>query len=52
MSKASSLFKQYVWLVDTIRRARRISLADLSDRWQLTDLSHTSVYHHLFLSQV
>ena len=39
MSKASSLFKQYVWLVDTIRRARRISLADLSDRWQLTDLS-------------
>ena len=37
--KASSLFKQYVWLVDTIRRARRISLADLSDRWQLTDLS-------------
>lgn len=39
MSKASSLFKQYVWLVDTLRRARRISLADLSDRWQLTDLS-------------
>lgn len=37
--KASLLFKQYVWLVDTIRRARRISLADLSDRWQLTDLS-------------
>ena len=37
--KASSLFKQYVWLVDTIRQARRISLADLSDRWQLTNLS-------------
>ena len=37
--KASLLFKQYVWLVDTIRRARRISLADLSDRWQLTNLS-------------
>lgn len=37
--KASTLFKQYVWLVDTIRRVRRISLADLSDRWQLTDLS-------------
>lgn len=37
--KASLLFKQYVWLVDTIRRERRITLADLSDRWQLTDLS-------------
>ena len=37
--KASALFKQYVWLVDTIRRARRISFADLSDRWQFTDLS-------------
>ena len=37
--KASALFKQYVWLVDTIRRAQRISLADLSNRWQLTDLS-------------
>lgn len=42
MSKASSLFKQYVWLVDTIRRARRISLTDLRDRWRLTDLSEGS----------
>lgn len=37
--KKSFLFKQYVWLVDTIRRARRISLAELSARWQRTDLS-------------
>ena len=34
--KTSLLFKQYVWLVDTIRRARRISLADLSERWKST----------------
>lgn len=27
--KASSLFKQYVWMVDTIRRAKRITLAEL-----------------------
>ena len=40
--KASTLFKQYVWLVDTIRRARRISLSDLSDRWQHSDLSEGS----------
>ena len=37
--KTSLLFRQYVWLVDNIRRARRITLADLSDRWQRTDLS-------------
>ena len=37
--KKSFIFKQYVWLVDTIRRARRISLADLSECWQRTDLS-------------
>lgn len=37
--KASSMFKKYVWLVDTIRRAHRISFAELSERWQHTYLS-------------
>ena len=37
--KASSLFKQYVWLVDTISRAGRISLREINDRWLLTDMS-------------
>lgn len=37
--KSASIFKQYVWLVDTIRRARRITLADIGERWQRTDLS-------------
>ena len=37
--KAAVLFKQYVWLVDTIRRERRISLADLCNRWSRTELS-------------
>ncbi len=37
--KSSLLFKQYVWLVDTIRRCRRITLAELGERWQRTDLS-------------
>lgn len=36
--KASSLFKQYVWMVDTIRRAKRITLAELDERWQQTAL--------------
>ena len=37
--KASALFKQYVWLVDTIRRCKRITLADLNQRWLHTELS-------------
>lgn len=37
--KASSLFKKYVWMVDTIRRAKRITLAELNDRWLHTYLS-------------
>ena len=37
--KASSLFKQYVWLVDTIRRCKRITLAELNQRWMHTELS-------------
>ena len=37
--KASALFKQYVWLVDTIRRCKRITLADLNQRWMHTELS-------------
>ncbi len=36
--KASSLFKQYVWLVDTISRAGRITLREINDRWLNTAL--------------
>ena len=37
--KASILFKQYVWLVDTIRRAGRITLREINDRWLGTEMS-------------
>ncbi len=37
--KASFLFKKYVWLVDTIQRCKRITLADLNERWLRTELS-------------
>ena len=37
--KASILFKQYVWLVDTIRRAGRITLREINDRWLRTEMS-------------
>ncbi len=37
---ASELFKEYVWLVDTIRRAKRITLREINERWLLTALSN------------
>ncbi len=37
--RAHILLKQYVWLVETINRARRITLADLNERWQNSSLS-------------
>ncbi len=37
--KASSLFKEYVWLVNTISRVGRISLHEINERWLLTDMS-------------
>ncbi|MCR5014428.1 MAG: WYL domain-containing protein [Bacteroidales bacterium] len=37
--KASLLFKQYVWLVDTIRRAGPITLREINDRWLRTEMS-------------
>ena len=37
--KASALFKEYVWLVGTIRRAGRITLREINERWLCTDMS-------------
>lgn len=34
-----SLFKGYIWLVNTIYRAHKISLAEINDRWVETDMS-------------
>lgn len=42
--KASVLFKQYVWLVDTIRRAGRITLREINDRWLRTEMSEGIPY--------
>lgn len=35
----SSIFKEYIWLVNTIYRAGRISLREISQLWQQTDMS-------------
>ncbi len=37
--KIPALFKEYIWLVNTIYRARRISLIELNDKWVETDMS-------------
>ena len=34
-----TLFKQYIWLVNTIYRAKRITLAEINERWQRTEMS-------------
>ena len=34
------LFKEYIWLVETIHRARKITLAELNRRWLDTDSLH------------
>ncbi|GJG31262.1 hypothetical protein PRBRB14_21410 [Hallella multisaccharivorax DSM 17128] len=37
--KIPELFKEYIWLVNTIYRARKISLAELNERWLDTEMS-------------
>jgi len=32
-------FKEYIWLVNTIRKAGRISLAEINERWVKTEMS-------------
>lgn len=34
-----SLFREYIWLVNTIKRARRISFAEIQEKWILTEMS-------------
>jgi hypothetical protein len=37
--KAAFIFKQYTWLVDTIRRYRQITFRDLKEEWRNTEMS-------------
>ena len=32
-------FKEYIWLVSTIRRAGKISLAEINELWVKTEMS-------------
>lgn len=37
--KSKSIFREYVWLVNTIRRAGKISLSEINDKWLDTEMS-------------
>ena len=37
--KIPAKFKEYIWLVNTIRKARRITFAEIQDKWLDTDMS-------------
>ena len=37
--RTPTLFKEYIWLVNTIHSARRISFADINERWLRTEMS-------------
>lgn len=37
--KVPTKFKEYIWLVNTIRRARRITLAEIQEKWLETEMS-------------
>ena len=36
---AKDLFNRYIWLVDTIYRARRITFEEINARWVRTEMS-------------
>ena len=50
--KTPEKFKEYIWLVNTIHKARRITLAEINERWMRTEmsegipLSRTTFYRH------
>jgi len=37
--KATDKFREYTWLVETIRRAGRISLSEINEKWLRTEMS-------------
>ena len=47
-----ALFKEYIWLVNTIHKSRRITLDEINERWTRTEMSggvpfsRTTFYRH------
>lgn len=43
------LFREYIWLVNTIYRAKKISLSEINDKWIETDYSGGVEFSHNWL---
>lgn len=37
--KLHGLFKEYIWIINTVYRAKNITLAEINERWTRTDMS-------------
>ena len=37
--KLYHIFKQYIWLLNTIYKAKRITLREINEKWQKTEMS-------------
>lgn len=37
--KTPELFKEYIWLINTIYQAGKISFADINEKWLRTEMS-------------
>ena len=37
--KTYALFQEYIWLVETIHKAGRLTLGEINDRWLRTEMS-------------
>ena len=51
MMKAAGIFRQYIWLVETIHRARRITLNEINERWVKTEMSGGVPMHRSLFSR-
>ena len=45
--KNATLFREYVWLVNTIARADRISLVEINEQWVKTEISGGLPFAHI-----
>ena len=39
--KLYRIFKQYIWLLNTIYKAKRITLREINEKWQKTEMSYS-----------
>ncbi len=45
---AKDLFNRYIWLIDTIYRAKKITLKEINEKWQRADPEHEPIPNRTF----